>query len=495
MKKIPAICVSAIFFLTHCTNSENTEPSTPVPPRLLLSVPADNATDVPTDELIISLTFDRNVICPSERQTEITLPNATVSKIAYNSQKPDIFIHVNDLAYSTAYRLTIPEGVIKSAENADAPKITLNFTTAQPTENNAPPLVVRSPSPEAISLYAFLHENYGKKILSGTMANVSWNINEAEWVFKHTGKYPALNGFDYIHLYASPANWIDYGNTKVVEDWWNARGIVSCMWHWNVPTANGSNIYAFYTPGSGAPSTVFDIARAVQEGTDENSIIKADLNRIADYLLLLKQKNIPVLWRPLHEAAGGWFWWGAKGPTPCKALWKLMFDVFDAKGLNNLIWVWTAEPNDDAWYPGDEYVDIVGRDIYNKTAASVLFSEYSSLKARYPDKLITLSECGNVAGIPEQWNAGAIWSWFMTWYDYERTANTASPAFNQIDHAHATAAFWQKAFASDRVISRDKMPDLKASQLNSTERRILSPRASFGNISVNLENGGETDKN
>jgi mannan endo-1,4-beta-mannosidase len=322
-------------------------------------------------------------------------------------------------------------------------------------------LVTENPSPEAVNLYNFLKENFGKKIISGTMANVNWNTNEADWVYKHTGKYPALNGFDYIHLYASPANWIDYSNIKVVEDWWNNNGIIAAMWHWNVPVNQGSNVYNFYTS-----ETSFDITKAVQEGTDENKIVKADLEKIADNLLLLKQKNIPILWRPLHEAAGGWFWWGAKGAEPCKALWKMMFNYFEERGLNNLIWIWTAEPKDMAggnnlWYPGDEYVDIIGRDIYNQTTGSGMYGEFDTLKKRYPHKIITLSEFGNVAGVAEQLNAGATWSWFMSWYDYERTNNPSGSAFNSETHQHANAAYWRSAWANDKVITRDQMPDLK----------------------------------
>jgi hypothetical protein len=64
--------------------------------------------------------------------------------------------------------------------------------------------------------------------------------------------------------------------------------------------------------------------------------------------------------------------------TSLKDLWRLMFETFEAKGLNNLIWVWTAEPNDNAWYPGDEYVDIVGRDVYGKPAAAALTERRTS---------------------------------------------------------------------------------------------------------------------
>jgi endoglucanase len=281
-------------------------------------------------------------------------------------------------------------------------------------------------------------------------------------VYRQTGKYPALTGFDYMHIYG---NWVDYGNTAVVENWWNNNGIVTACWHWNVPRAQGSSDYAFYTKGGehAADGTVFDISKAVQEGTYENGIVKADLQKVADKLLLLKNKNIPVLWRPLHEAAGGWFWWGAKGAEPCKALWKMMFNYFQERGLNNLIWIWTAEPKDivggqNVWYPGDEYVDIIGRDIYNQPTAAYMLSEYNRLKTLYPTKTITLSEFGSVAGITEQWNAGATWSWMMPWYDYNRTKDPSSAAFDSEDHIYANATYWRNAFANDKVLSRDEMP-------------------------------------
>ena len=72
-----------------------------------------------------------------------------------------------------------------------------------------------------------------------------------------------------------------------------------------------------------------------------------------------------LLWRPLHEASGKWFWWGAKGAAPCKALWNLMYDrMVNHHGLTNLIWVWNSDGADYEWYPGDDKVDILARDFY-----------------------------------------------------------------------------------------------------------------------------------
>lgn len=316
-------------------------------------------------------------------------------------------------------------------------------------------LVTQNASNQSNKVFEFLKNNYQHKFVSGTMAKVDWNIDEAEQVYKWSGKYPAMNGFDYIHhVYSSTSGWIDYEDISVVENWWKKNGLVTIMWHWNVPVSENSTQYAFYYTGRGGGSseTSFDISKAVINGTYENAIVKADLDIIAGYLLLLKKKDIPVIWRPLHEAAGGWFWWGAKDPDSYKALWKLMFDTFAEKGLNNLIWVWTTETNDADWYPGDDYVDLIGRDIYYRSDAYDLAKEYKAIMEKYPTKIIALSECGNVAGIVHQWNAGASWSWYMPWYDYNGSDNS---------HIHATKEFWTEALSSEKVITRDQMPDLK----------------------------------
>ncbi|MDR2806397.1 MAG: beta-mannosidase [Dysgonamonadaceae bacterium] len=464
MQKKYFLSFIVLFFLfVSCEKPDEPDDEDTKMPALRGSVPANKAVISPQTEKVIFL-FDSKIVLID--RIKIKINGTVVSQVSANNDS--LIVQVKPLDEKTDYHLIIEKGAIKAHPGALNTNIfQLDFSTSEfPPEEIKSVLAVENPSPEAIKLYEFLKENYGRKIISGTVANVSWNINEAEWVHHHTGKYPALNAFDYIFLFASPATgWIDYGNTQVVEDWWKQRGIVSCMWHWNVPKRAGSADYSFYTE-----ETDFDIAKAVTSGTTENQIIRADLEKISNYLLLLKQKNIPALWRPLHEAKGNlgkypggtaWFWWGAKGATSFKTLWRLMFDFFKEKGLNNLIWVWTSETGDDDWYPGDEYVDIIGRDMYNLIDADGMFNEYNTLKKQYPSKIITLSECGNVASLSAQWNAGAKWSWFMSWYDYNRTNNPNSPAFNEQSHEHFNVSSWKSAFADDRVISRDQMPELK----------------------------------
>ena len=321
-------------------------------------------------------------------------------------------------------------------------------------------------SPEAVNLMNYLESIYGQQILSGAMANVALNENEAYWVYTKTGKWPAINCIDYIHLYASePGAWIDYSQTQVMEDWWAENGIVAAMWHWNMPTNDGTAYTT--TPGSEPGQTSFDITKINDPASEEYARMMADIDKVADYLLLLQQKNIPVIWRPLHEAGGKWFWWGGDAEA-CKTLWRVMYDRFREKGLNNLIWVWTEavawneddETEGPRWYPGDDYVDIVGIDIYEKNVEEC--ADYYELLTRlWPNKMVTMSECGSIPSITKQWETGARWSWFVTWYDYDRTNDINAPAFSEDSHIHADAAWWQSAVEDERVITRDEVPSLK----------------------------------
>ena len=93
-------------------------------------------------------------------------------------------------------------------------------------------------SDEAERLINCLKIIEGQKTISGTMACVNWNLNEAKWVYQHTGKWPALNAFDYIHHpFSSKGGWIDYTDISELTSWTSQGGIVSFMWHWNVQSS------------------------------------------------------------------------------------------------------------------------------------------------------------------------------------------------------------------------------------------------------------------
>ena len=311
-------------------------------------------------------------------------------------------------------------------------------------------LVTPNPTKEAVNLYNFLKASFGTKVLSGTTSNNNNSNDEATWVYQQTGKWPALACFDFINHPWVNQNWIDYAAPlRNGKEYWGNNGIVNLMWHWRDPlSVNKSG--AFYTA-----DTNFDVSKVTDPTSAEYKAMIADIDLISTYLQQFKDANIPVIWRPLHESSGGWFWWGAKGAAPCKALWKLMYDrMVNVHGLNNLIWVWTTDVAGDAldWYPGDNYVDIVGMDIYpgDNQHGSQYFS-FNKVKDLFGGrKLITLSECGSAPDPALMKENGDMWSWFMPWCgDYTR-----------LDKNNG-ASWWNKYFTYDFVVTRDKMPSLK----------------------------------
>ncbi len=314
---------------------------------------------------------------------------------------------------------------------------------------------------DAKQLYAYLRESYGKVTLSGQVCDYGVLGPELRAIHAITGKYPAILGLDMMDYTPSRTA---LGARGVAVDqaikYHNEGGLVAFCWHWNAPSeylrpgvsSSGSPRWwgGFYTE-----NTTFDIA-AVMNGTDAKGkeLLDRDIAEIARQLLRLQEEGVPVLWRPLHEASGGWFWWGAKGAEPCKQLWVYLYNELTyTYGCNNLIWVWNGQNVD--WYPGDEYVDIIGEDIYAaqrsygpQTAKFLEVLDYTDT-----NKIIALTENGVVPDIEQMVMSNARWAWFNTWCgDFVQRNGTYSEAYTE-------KALLKKVYDSEYVITRDELPD------------------------------------
>ena len=553
--------IAAFTFASCDTDVDHDIPAVDAP-VLVSTTPESGAAKVKTGEITIEVKYDKNIFFATDNLSEIKFTGGELISADVLGASNILTVKVNVPKRETACSLSIPEGIVTGPNQMPAPAVSVQFSTVALDKT-----LVAATSAKAVKLYNYLLDNFETKTLSAMMANVAWNTEMSEKVYGWTGKYPAINCFDYVHLPASVAgaDWINYGDITPVKDWSDKGGIVAAMWHWNVPKkvvgeasstqiwkgetvmpgdwsgnvqmtddaakavfadaqvgqvirvavkdvaegaqgsfknsgwseiASGTDYFdisgdytllitedilkslqeggliigghdytavAVYLESNGTAldpnkdyafykaDTEFDAANATVEGTWENKVFTEDLKNTAAYLKLLRDADIPILWRPFHEAAGGWFWWG-KDAVSFKSLWIAMFNYFKAEGLDNLIWVWTTEGNDADWYPGDQYVDIVGRDIYNKETADCV-SEYTSIAGNYGNKIVSLSECGTVGLISEQWASGARWSWFMPWYD--GTNEDGSPV------VHADEAWWKDAMNQEFVVSRDELPSME----------------------------------
>ncbi len=365
-------------------------------------------------------------------------------------------------------------------------------------------LADKEASDNAKHLYKYLNDIYGSKVLTGQMEN-SWNnsCKMLDRVNEDTSKYPAIMGFDFMNY--SSLGWNgDNRETQRAISFWNGKnydnkkiadkhGIVAFMWHWRDPMAPSGKTGSFY-----AEETAFRIPYNTETNkwntsSEEYKEMMKDLDAIAEELSKLQDEGVPVLWRPMHEAAGNleggwsgaaaWFWWGAGNTTKksgskytassnvleCAecyiALWRLMFNYFtNDKGLHNLIWVWNAQ--NAKFYPGSDYVDIIGNDIYaNAKDYSSQKSAYTKYTSMDKTKLTALTECGVIPDMNNISKDAAWWLYFLVWNDGAQDAKgnlkRSSDKNNFWSGEYYNSQEHKKAvYNSDIAITLEELPDL-----------------------------------
>ncbi|AWB26443.1 glycosyl hydrolase [Halococcoides cellulosivorans] len=300
----------------------------------------------------------------------------------------------------------------------------------------------------ARALYQYLQEISGEKILSGQEYE-PWGIDEMDYLQDVTGRQPAVMGLDFINEN------FEWRVDRAIEHW-NAGGIVTLMWHWGAPTLG---------PGYENSKGEIDVWRCFEEGTAENQAMYEDLDQIAEHLATLRDEGIPVIWRPMHELNGGWFWWSKSGADAFIELWQTVYDYFtDEWDLDNLIWVLGYADTPDAdWDPGREYYDIAGADTYSPPSDS-LVSMYDGVVDIHGSEIpIAYHECGTPPDPAACANDGAWWSWWMNWHTEWLTDNSDG----HLDYV----------YNHDLTLTLDDLPDL-TDQGTTCEPTDLAPYVS-----------------
>ena len=272
----------------------------------------------------------------------------------------------------------------------------------------------------AQKLLNYLVETAGKGIITGQHTQTI-PMEEISQIRSITGKEPKLRGFELL-AYSPNINYDDatepcltevYENRNTLDvalEWTKStEGIVTFTFHWFSPT--GGHDKSFYME-----NTDFDAQQILIEGTPERTAFYHDMDVIAQELKKFQDADIPVLWRPFHEADGTWFWWGAKGPVVASKLYCMMYDYYtNVHHLNNLLWVWNC-PVKEA-YPGDEYVDVVSMDIYlEKFEKTDYHEQYQKLiQTTSAEKVAALAEIGYLPDAEMLEKSRIPWAYYMTW--------------------------------------------------------------------------------
>ncbi|MCX6953966.1 MAG: glycosyl hydrolase [Verrucomicrobia bacterium] len=333
---------------------------------------------------------------------------------------------------------------------------------AVPVARSQPGPVRSDLSPGARRVMAFLASQRGVKTLAGQEETGGDLRAEEDKLLALTGRRPAIRGWDVRAESLAPFD-------EARRSWLNERQLVEFSWHLGLPP--GPDTFDQAQQPSDPAVTTAQVAAIIAEvlapGTARNRDFLAKLDRVATQLAAFQAEDIPVLWRPFHEAEADFgrvgrspFWWGKGGAGPFKDLWRYEFDYFTrVRGLNNLIWIystlnnpvngWPGDSTD--WYPGDEFVDIVGSDIYRDGVKS----DHNTAWATWHDALrdlghgrpVVLAENDLIPDPAEMKARGTLFSWFLSWHTTYVAAN--SPASLRAIYQHRD------------VITADEMPNLR----------------------------------
>ena len=172
-------------------------------------------------------------------------------------------------------------------------------------------------TPAARALMKYLNSQYGEKTLSG-----QYQKEDNDTLTQKFGVTPAIFGGDLIDY--SPSRVERGSKPEGTSESYIKRAqngqIVTLSWHWNAPShlidknyqdKDGKEVEALWWSGFYTRATTFDLEAALANpGGEDYKLLMRDIDAIAIQLKKFDAAGIPVLWRPLHEAEGGWFWWG-----------------------------------------------------------------------------------------------------------------------------------------------------------------------------------------
>ncbi len=214
----------------------------------------------------------------------------------------------------------------------------------------------------------------GKGILFGHQDDLAYGIGwkyvrgESD-VKRVAGDYPALFGWELGGLELDHKHNLDSVPFDKMKDLavmgHQMGGINTFSWH----------PYAPETHESSWDKTAI-IVKHILPGGNRHEAFKDQLDKVADFFMDLKNDKghqVPFIFRPWHEMDGTWFWWGS---NRCKAEeFKELFAftvkyLREQRGLQQMLVAYSPDRNFDSeakyltWYPGDQFVDIMGVDNY-----------------------------------------------------------------------------------------------------------------------------------
>jgi mannan endo-1,4-beta-mannosidase len=274
------------------------------------------------------------------------------------------------------------------------PIIPVNFQTANSNASPAAKAVLSylagitfAPNPGFHGVIAGQNCYHGDEI-SGSNPNNGFT-NLVVDLYNKTGKWPGIIGVDYEYMQIfSPAQLSNCN--KVLIDYWKKGGLITI----NMSPQNPWSYDETTNPGDYNGTRILTnviLEDLLNPAKPVYFAWRRKLDRLANALTQLRDAGVVVLWRPMQEMNGGWFWWGidpTTDPTRYINLWQDMFNYFTTtKNLTNLLWVYSPVcSSKEGWwkpvdwaYPGSNYVDIIAGTSYNDTLLIEDYTKYLSM--------------------------------------------------------------------------------------------------------------------
>lgn len=337
---------------------------------------------------------------------------------------------------------------------------------------------------KTMEVWNYLRSVYGKQVI--TCQQMMGNECYEDLVFYNaTNDLTAMKGYDFIFCTGS------YHSDDMIDEAieWSKEsgGLCAFTWHWNVPKDidNPEGGYAFYT----SEITNFNQVNAVTPGTKEYETVIHDIDLIATKIQRMESEGVTILFRPLHEASGAWFWWGLQGRDSAtnevfQKLWYMIYDRLENyHKLTNIIWVWNGQNPHTAIHPNA--FDIEGIDRYydqEDISAEALSTYYEKCYGElagydkycaelagmeYTGKMMALTECGYIPDPEGIKAANTMWLYYMVWngdFIYETdAAGKAMVDLNGTPHPNPkkgiTNEMLAEYFSNDLYITHNKLPE------------------------------------
>ena len=211
------------------------------------------------------------------------------------------------------------------------------------------------------------------------------------------GDHPGVHGSDFHFMIDKP--WEKDTHVAAAHAAYDAGAIVTIDYHWHGKYSDG------HTYDARDAQAAFNIVNDDDSAGDVTWFYE-DIDAVLE--IINNDLKIPFVFRPFHEMNGNWFWWGSRlpgGTDTYKALYRKLFDYMSTR-TDYVLWCWSPDYGvADAYYPGDDYVDVVGRDIYgpgNIRSASQWISMLQSTVAfaETHGKVAAFTETGFSASSP-----------------------------------------------------------------------------------------------